>query len=110
MVPDGSVNLHSRFAHGFRWFRDGSGMVPGWFRAFRLELVNNDKVILRAPPKASDGPGMVPGWLRACYPVMAPRASPKASHWDCLRTSGYTRLLGAPGRLCHGSVRFAQRV
>ena len=28
MVPDGSVNLHSRFAHGFRWFRDGSGMVP----------------------------------------------------------------------------------
>ena len=28
MVPDGSANTNLRFARGFRWFRDGSGMVP----------------------------------------------------------------------------------
>ena len=40
-------------------------MVPGWFRAFRLELVSSDKVILRDSPTASDGSGIAPGWLRA---------------------------------------------
>ena len=30
-------------------------MVPGWFRAFRLRLVDGDKVTLRASPTASAG-------------------------------------------------------
>ena len=40
-------------------------MVPGWFRAFRLELVSNDKIILCDSPTTSYGSGMVPGWFRA---------------------------------------------
>ena len=40
-------------------------MVPGWFRAFRLELVSGDKIILCDSPTASYGSGMDPGWLHA---------------------------------------------
>ena len=39
-------------------------MVPGWFRAFRLVLVSNDKTAHRASPTASEDSGMVPRWFR----------------------------------------------
>ena len=44
---------------------DGSGVVLGWLRAFRMELAKDDKITLRASSTASACSGMVPEWLRA---------------------------------------------
>ena len=75
-------------------------MVPGWFRAFRLKLVNNDKVILRGPPTASDGSGMAPGWLHAFRLELV---SNDKSH-----IAVRPRLPMFPEWLRDGSARFAQ--
>ena len=50
-----------RFAHGFRWIRDGSGMAP----RVSPKLVNDDKITPRVSPTASTcsgcGSGMAQG-------------------------------------------------
>ena len=79
MVPDGSTNTHWCFARSFRWFRDGSGMVP------------------RVSPKA---------YRRCCHANMrhAQRArKPKAAPPSSTRAS-----LTACRRHCHADARLAQ--
>ena len=102
-------------------------MVPGWFRAFRLELVSNDKIILCDSPTASYGSGMVPGWFRTLrLPLVsnskitlretsmasdgsgvAPCDSPGAFSNDQVALRDCPPLPMSPGWLRGGSTRFA---
>ena len=81
---------------------DGSGMVPGWFRAFRLKLIDVAATRTCAMPKGPESPRQLhprPHALRLQLvegTVTPTRASPKAP----------TVL----GQLHHSSMRFASNV
>ena len=100
---------HDGSTYGSGWFRepqirvsptasDGSGMVPGWLRAFRLKLVNDDRVTPRVHPRLPP----VPVWIRDGSTRFAWSSSVAPPTHVALRP----RLPMAPGWLRDGSVRF----